>query len=382
LTKPSDIHPADGRLGVLLPGLGAVATTFIAGVELIKKGLGEPIGSLTQDIHPDITGTVTVPEGHDVRDTRVHACNAETCVTIYIEESGTSATYTIPNLPVGEYAILARKELDPASLLEGCYGTGEGRDCEPTSVSPPATGIDIAMVYHGPPPGDPVGTIAGTVTAPEGHDVSVTFVYVCAPAFRWCSERVDVNVSGYYETPALPATEYQVYAEKPLESLFGCYLDGEGLDCAAVTPPATDIDIAMAVVEGPEPPPGDPVGTISGTVTAPWGQDVSGTRVVACAEGYEWCSEPVAVDNNGFYETPSLPAAEYQVYAHKLLENGGLFGCYLSSQGICATVIPPATGIDITMSIPGESPPLSGVEEPLRLYQLLHMLQRPRFLAS
>ncbi|SOD80535.1 myo-inositol-1-phosphate synthase [Spirosoma fluviale] len=38
----------DGRLGVLLPGLGAVATTMIAGVEAIKKGLSQPVGSLTQ----------------------------------------------------------------------------------------------------------------------------------------------------------------------------------------------------------------------------------------------------------------------------------------------------------------------------------------------
>jgi myo-inositol-1-phosphate synthase len=42
------IEPADGNLGVLLPGLGAVGTTFIAGVAAIKQGLGEPIGSLTQ----------------------------------------------------------------------------------------------------------------------------------------------------------------------------------------------------------------------------------------------------------------------------------------------------------------------------------------------
>jgi len=41
-------RPATGRLGVLLPGLGAVATTFIAGVELVRRGLGRPIGSLTQ----------------------------------------------------------------------------------------------------------------------------------------------------------------------------------------------------------------------------------------------------------------------------------------------------------------------------------------------
>ena len=42
------IEPAAGRLGVLTVGLGAVASSFIAGVELIRHGLAEPIGSLTQ----------------------------------------------------------------------------------------------------------------------------------------------------------------------------------------------------------------------------------------------------------------------------------------------------------------------------------------------
>ncbi len=42
------IKPADGKLAILMPGLGAVATTVIAGVEAVKKGLGAPIGSLTQ----------------------------------------------------------------------------------------------------------------------------------------------------------------------------------------------------------------------------------------------------------------------------------------------------------------------------------------------
>jgi myo-inositol-1-phosphate synthase len=42
------IAPAAGKLGVLIPGMGAVATTFIAGVEAVKRGLGVPVGSLTQ----------------------------------------------------------------------------------------------------------------------------------------------------------------------------------------------------------------------------------------------------------------------------------------------------------------------------------------------
>jgi len=42
------IAPAEGKLGVLVPGMGAVTTTFIAGLEAMKRGLGKPIGSLTQ----------------------------------------------------------------------------------------------------------------------------------------------------------------------------------------------------------------------------------------------------------------------------------------------------------------------------------------------
>jgi myo-inositol-1-phosphate synthase len=45
---PIAIEDPKGKLGVLLVGLGAVSTTFIAGVEAIKRGMAEPIGSLTQ----------------------------------------------------------------------------------------------------------------------------------------------------------------------------------------------------------------------------------------------------------------------------------------------------------------------------------------------
>jgi len=47
-TAKTEIKPASGKLGILTPGMGAVATTFIAGVEAIRRGLAKPIGSLTQ----------------------------------------------------------------------------------------------------------------------------------------------------------------------------------------------------------------------------------------------------------------------------------------------------------------------------------------------
>src|SRR5256885_2355667 len=48
MEQPGKIAPAKGKLGVLLPGMGAVSTTFMAGVELVRKGKAQPVGSLTQ----------------------------------------------------------------------------------------------------------------------------------------------------------------------------------------------------------------------------------------------------------------------------------------------------------------------------------------------
>ncbi len=48
MTSPTTIAPSDGKLGVLCVGLGAVTTTFLAGVELARRGMGAPVGSLTQ----------------------------------------------------------------------------------------------------------------------------------------------------------------------------------------------------------------------------------------------------------------------------------------------------------------------------------------------
>jgi len=48
MLRGKDIKAAEGKLGVLIVGLGAVSTTFVAGVEAIKKGYSEPIGSVSQ----------------------------------------------------------------------------------------------------------------------------------------------------------------------------------------------------------------------------------------------------------------------------------------------------------------------------------------------
>jgi len=49
-TAPSaaEIRPAEGKLGIMIPGMGAVATTLIAGVEAVRRGMAAPVGSMTQ----------------------------------------------------------------------------------------------------------------------------------------------------------------------------------------------------------------------------------------------------------------------------------------------------------------------------------------------
>ncbi len=44
----AEIKPAAGKLGIMIPGMGAVATTLVAGVEAIRRGMAKPIGSMTQ----------------------------------------------------------------------------------------------------------------------------------------------------------------------------------------------------------------------------------------------------------------------------------------------------------------------------------------------
>jgi len=64
--KGVKIEAPSGKLGVLIPGLGAVSTTFIAGVEAIKKKIAQPVGSLTQ------LGTIRLGKRTERRIPKIH----------------------------------------------------------------------------------------------------------------------------------------------------------------------------------------------------------------------------------------------------------------------------------------------------------------------
>jgi len=65
MQRPEKVQKAEGKLAVLLPGMGAVSTTLMAGVMLANKGLAKPIGSISQ------TGTIRLGKRTDNRSPRI-----------------------------------------------------------------------------------------------------------------------------------------------------------------------------------------------------------------------------------------------------------------------------------------------------------------------
>ncbi len=66
MKQPNKLAKPEGKLAVLVPGLGAVSTTFMAGCMLTRKGLAKPIGSLTQ------MGTIRLGKRTDNRAPKIH----------------------------------------------------------------------------------------------------------------------------------------------------------------------------------------------------------------------------------------------------------------------------------------------------------------------
>jgi myo-inositol-1-phosphate synthase len=65
-TGAGEVAPAKGKLGIMIPGMGAVATTFVAGVEAVRRGIAKPIGSLTQ------MGTIRLGKRTDGRSPKIN----------------------------------------------------------------------------------------------------------------------------------------------------------------------------------------------------------------------------------------------------------------------------------------------------------------------
>jgi uncharacterized protein (DUF2141 family) len=219
---------------------------------------------VNEPLPPDgetISGTVTAPPGGDVSGTLIYFCDDEGCyVGDFIEQSGSSAPYTITEILPGQYAIFAWKDVDGSDWPPaegdyfGCY-TQTGEQCD--LVSPPASGVDIAMwVIEDGGGGD--GGISGTVIAPQGGDVNGTLVFFCDDEGCYVGDLIEQSGnSAPYSIADVAAGQYAVWAwtdvngsEWPPDEgdYFGCYTE-TGEQCDLVSPPASGVDIPMWVVD-------------------------------------------------------------------------------------------------------------------------------------
>lgn len=174
------ISQPDGRYELLLPATDDNLPYYIIAISADEREVGKPINvprfkgdaaelryAITsarayagadirlQRVQGDdtaqtgtISGTVSVPAGANVRDVNVAACTLDysNCLaSVRVQANGREAAYRLENVPAGQYFIIARKGQDTSgpAALQGTYSLD---GVNPTSVSPPATGININLV--------------------------------------------------------------------------------------------------------------------------------------------------------------------------------------------------------------------------------------------
>lgn len=137
----SQLPKANGKLGILTPGMGAVATTFIAGCIAINKGLAKPIGSLTQ------MGHLTTPSGDRRRIDEVVSLHALSDVVFGGWDVHTDSVYdaAIHAKVLDRYMIeQLRPELEAIKPMTAVFDKQYVKRLEGTNVKPQKNKMELA----------------------------------------------------------------------------------------------------------------------------------------------------------------------------------------------------------------------------------------------
>ncbi|WAH98236.1 carboxypeptidase-like regulatory domain-containing protein [Arthrobacter sp. MMS18-M83] len=260
-----------------------------------------------------ISGMVTVPEGIDV--SQISATAFSLSGGSFSPSFGavdSDGTYTVVGLPAGTYRVnFGNFPADPNGVRQNVvprYYGGDGSFANATPVAVAAgearAGIDVQMALG--------ATISGTVTVPEGIDVSQIFA-VALPSGPGAGVggSAAVKADGSYTVVGLPAGSYKLnfgsQKEMP-QNVVSRFYGGDG-SFANATPvvvaageakEGTDVELALGA-------------TISGTVTVPDGVDVSQIFVSATSSASGF-GGGAAVQSDGTYTIVGLAAGSYKVY--------------------------------------------------------------------
>ncbi|QRO01545.1 hypothetical protein JRI60_22245 [Archangium violaceum] len=228
------------------------------------------------------------------------------------------------------------------------------------------------------------GSISGMVSVPPGHDINGAMVVACKMGLNAeCDERT--AVSGMfddehgqrheYELPDVPSEGRVVMAWKDLNGngeidagdLLGFYSNPKGgQEVAMVTAPARNIHIQMKIHGSGGPLAGGSSGgsSLSGKVTAPKGQDVKGTVIIACIPAGGGCGEPTysaqvaESGRSGSFAIQNVAPGSYQIVAwkdlngNKEIDSADLVGAQ-TQNGAYARVSPPAS-VNLELKMGGQ----------------------------
>ena len=126
--KQTNVKPADGKLGIMIVGNGAVATTFMTGVFMARRGLAKPIGSMTQ------YDKIRVGRGEDKQ--YLHYSDIVPLAKLDDIVFGTWDVYPQNAYQAAMYAeVLKEKDIDPVKRRARENRADEGRASTATTPS-------------------------------------------------------------------------------------------------------------------------------------------------------------------------------------------------------------------------------------------------------
>lgn len=290
----------------------------------------------------------------------------------------------VSRILLGSFLVLMLAACGNDSPVDPTDPTTTTDPTDPTTTTDPSDPTTPDPTFPGLPtdPTAPTGSsISGTVTAPAGGDVSGTIVIACPGGV--CDDpstaTVPVDTTGSYTFADLTGTQYGILAWKDVDGnqtvSNGDYLGGYSADGQTVTlvePPATDINITLAVYDsGTGDPtttddPTDPTtgsGSISGTISAP--TTTGATGVLACyytGDDSSPCddtlSSAIELAQPGAYSIDDLSPGQYLMAAFVDADGDGnpvgdadYIGFYPSLDAP-DLVSPPASNINIQVEAP------------------------------
>ncbi|UKA62691.1 beta strand repeat-containing protein [Arthrobacter sp. FW306-04-A] len=252
-----------------------------------------------------ISGTVTAPAGVNLTSVTVSARAVGSSPMQYVPPASVApdGTYKVTGLAPGSYNL--EFSGNNAGALDQWYNnaaTAATATAVTVTTGQDVTGINATMVKG--------ATISGTVTAPAGVNLIPTFVYASAVGSTVNSSYTQIGTDGTYKLTGLPAGSYNLHFSGnntgALDQWYNNAATAATATAVAVTTGQDLTGINATLLKG---------ATISGTITAPAGVNLTSVTVSAWLVGNVQLGPPASaqVAADGTYKLIGLPAGSYNL---------------------------------------------------------------------